>query len=69
MNKISTMGSEGQHLRLQLLKDGFLIDAVAFGFGKKADIAFNSTITVMAHLEINSFRGFENPQLRIMDIR
>lgn len=69
VQRVNTMGNNGQHLRLQLLKDGCLIDAVAFGFGGKTDISYGSTVTVMAHLEINSFRGVDSAQLRIMDIR
>lgn len=69
VQKISTMGINGQHLRLRLSKDNCEINGVAFGFADKTDITFGSTVTVMAHLEVNSFKGLENAQLRIIDIR
>ena len=69
VNKITKMGSEGQHLRLQLSKDNCTITAVAFGFGKDCRIAQGDRITVMAHLEINSFRGIDSAQLKIIDMK
>jgi len=69
VEKINKMGNLGQHLRLQLVKDGVKITAVAFGFGERHEITEGSAVTVMAHLEINSFRGFENAQLRIIDVK
>lgn len=69
VEKKTLMGSEGQHLRLQLSKDNAKITAVAFGFGKDCEIREGDSITVMAHLEVNSFRGIDNAQLRIIDIK
>ena len=69
VQRISTIGSNGQHLKMQLKKDGITIDAVAFGFGERTDISFGSNVTVMANLEINSFRGTDSVQLKVLDIR
>lgn len=69
VQRVSAIGSAGQHLRLSLSKDGCTVGAVAFGFGGRKDITFGAVVSVMANLEINSFRGVENVQLKIIDIR
>lgn len=69
VHRINTIGSNGQHLRMQLCKDGCLIEAVAFGFGGRKDITYGSTITVMANIEMNTYRGVQNVQLKIIDVK
>ncbi len=69
VQRSSQIGNDGQHIKMLLEKDGCTIDAIAFGFGKKKEIKYGDTVSVMANLEINSFRGVENAQLKIIDIR
>ncbi len=69
VQKVLPIGNEKQHLKLQLLKDGVSVGAVAFGFGKNNKIAFNDVISVMACLDVNEFRGVRSVQLRIIDIK
>ncbi len=69
VQRVLQIGSEKQHLKLQLLKDGVSVGAVAFGFGTDNKIAFNDVISVMACLDINEFRGVRSVQLRIIDIK
>ncbi len=68
VNRISTLGNEGQHLKMQLVKDDCAIDAIAFSFADKIHLSYGSAVTVMAHLEVNSFRGIETAQLKITDM-
>ncbi|MBR3943255.1 MAG: single-stranded-DNA-specific exonuclease RecJ, partial [Clostridia bacterium] len=68
VNRISTLGAEGQHLKMQFIKDGCAIDAIAFSFADKIHLTYGSTVTVLAHLEVNSFRGTESAQLKITDM-
>ena len=69
VQRVNTLGSEGKHLKMQLVKDGVAIDAIAFSFADKIHISYGSYVTVMAHLEVNSFRGIETAQLKISDMR
>ncbi len=69
VHRISVIGAEKQHLKLLLCKDGVTIDAIAFGFASRTDITYGSVITVMANLEINSYRGIDKAQLKIIDIK
>ena len=62
------IGNNKQHLRLQLIKDGVKVDAVAFGMGDR-NITFNSVISVMCNLDVNEFRNERNLQLKIIDIK
>ncbi len=69
VQRVVPIGNKKQHLKLQLLKDGVSVGAVAFGFGTNNKIAFNDTISVMACLDINEYRGLKNVQLRVIDIK
>lgn len=69
VQKAYCIGSEKQHLKLTLCKDGVTIDAIAFGFGNSSNIAFNDTISVICQLDINDFRNVRSVQLRIIDIK
>lgn len=69
VQKVYCIGNDKQHLKLTLSKDGVLVDAIAFEFGRNNKITFNDTISVMCHLDINEYRGVKNVQLRIVDIK
>ena len=62
--------SEGKHIKLYLEYNGTNIEAIGFSMGD-----YNSLITegclidVAGSLEINSFRGIDNPQMIIKDIK
>lgn len=69
IHRISVM-SDGKHLRMTLYKDGKYIDAVGFGMGdyystfKEGDF-----IDVAFALDINDYKGFQNVQMILKDIR
>ncbi len=69
VNRVSALGANGQHLKMQLIKDGFAIDAIAFSFADKVHLTYGSEVTVMANLDINSFRGTDSVQLKIIDMK
>mgnify|MGYP003306693705 CR=1 FL=1 len=69
VQKAYCIGSEKQHLKLTLCKDGVTVDAIAFGFGNGNNIAFNDTVSVICQLDINDFRNVRSVQLRIIDIK
>jgi single-stranded-DNA-specific exonuclease len=61
-----TMGSNGNHLRLQLRQNGALWDAVAFRLGTcLADVA--PTMDIVYNLEIDRWQGKETLRLNILD--
>ncbi len=58
--------SEGKHLKFRA--DG--IDSIAFGMGDIADLVKSAELIDLAYyLEINEFRGEQNLQLKVKDIR
>ena len=67
---IEQLLSEGKHIKLYLEYNGTNIEAIGFSMGD-----YNSLITegclidVAGSLEINSFRGIDNPQMIIKDIK
>ncbi|MEG2669635.1 MAG: single-stranded-DNA-specific exonuclease RecJ, partial [Oscillospiraceae bacterium] len=69
IHRISVM-SDGKHLRMTLLKDGKYLDSVGFGMGdyfqylKEGDF-----IDVAFALDINDYKGFQNVQLILKDIK
>ncbi|MBQ2614509.1 MAG: single-stranded-DNA-specific exonuclease RecJ [Clostridia bacterium] len=69
IHKISTM-SEGKHLRMTLLKDGKYLDSVGFGMGEYEQyLKEGDFIDVAFALDINDYRGFQNVQLILKDIK
>lgn len=69
VNQVCRIGSEKQHLRMVLSKDGVQVNAVAFGFGKNCNLRFNDVISVICQLDVNEYRNTESLQLRIIDIK
>ena len=62
--------SEGKHLKLTLKDDGYIIDAIGFNMGNLSqEYRLDDKIDVVGTLDINSFRGDENIQINIKDIR
>lgn len=69
IHKISVM-SEGKHLRMTLLKEGKYLDAVGFGMGEYYHhLEEGDFIDVAFALDINDYKGFQNAQLILKDIK
>ncbi len=69
IHKISVM-SEGKHLRMTLLKDGKYLDSVGFGMGEYYHhLEEGDFIDVAFALDINDYKGFQNVQLILKDIK
>ena len=62
--------SEGKHLRMTLLKDGKYLDSVGFGMGEYYQyLEEGDIIDVAFALDINDYKGFQNVQLILKDIK
>jgi len=69
IHRISTM-SEGKHLRMTLLKEGKFIDAVGFGMGEYYNhLSEGDFVDVAFGIDINDYKGFQNVQLILKDIK
>ena len=69
IHRISVM-SDGKHLRMTLLKDGKYLDAVGFGMGDYYHhLEEGEFIDVAFALDINDYKGFQNVQLILKDIK
>ncbi len=69
IHRISVM-SEGKHLRMTLFKDGKYLDAVGFGMGEYFNhLKEGDMIDVTFSLDINDYKGFQNVQLILKDVR
>jgi single-stranded-DNA-specific exonuclease len=60
-----TVGENHLKLRVQAGNDGNIIDAIAFN---QAGPAFRGPVQLAYRLDVNEFRGFENPQLVVEQI-
>ena len=69
IHKISVM-SDGKHLRMTLLKDGKYVDSVGFGMGEYYQyLEEGDYIDVAFALDINDYKGFQNVQMILKDIK
>lgn len=69
IHRISVM-SEGRHLRMTLFKDGKYLDSVGFGMGEfYSYLNEGDYIDVAFALDINDYKGFQNVQLILRDIK
>lgn len=69
IHRISVM-SEGKHLRMTLFKDGKYLDAVGFGMGEYySSFQEGDFVDVAFALDINDYKGFQNVQLVLKDMR
>lgn len=62
------VGTEGQHLKLKLAENRRVMDAIAFGFGKRCD-TLGSRVDVVYALEVNEWQGERTLQLNVQDMR
>ncbi len=63
------MGTQGQHMRLQLRQNGTEWEAVAFNQSWPEDLAIPSRIDVVYTPEVNTFNGRTRLQMRLLDLR
>lgn len=69
IHRISVM-SDGKHLRMTLLKDGKYLDSVGFGMGEYYNhLKEGDFVDVAFALDINDYKGFQNVQLILKDIK
>lgn len=71
VSQLKTMGSDGKHLKLQLLTDdGQAIEAVGFSMAERQDeCAVNRFIDVVGMLDINEWQGRRRLQFKLLDMR
>lgn len=63
------IGSEQNHLKLTIEKNGFQLDTIGFGLGEIYDeVSPSSTISVIGELSINEWNNVQKPQLFLQDI-
>ena len=68
--EISSVGADKKHLRMQVEKDGVRINEIGFGMGEIVrTLNPGEVIHIAAKLDINSFRGNDNVQLVLCDIK
>ena len=63
------MGTQGQHMRLQLRQNGTTWEAVAFNQSWPEDVAERGRIDVVYTPEVNTFNGRTRLQMRLLDLR
>jgi single-stranded-DNA-specific exonuclease len=63
------IGSEQNHLKITLEKNGFSLDSIGFGLGRIYDeVSPTSSISVIGELSINEWNNVQKPQLFLQDI-
>ena len=63
------MGTQGQHMRLQLRQNGTAWEAVAFNQSWPEGVAERGRVDVVYTPEINTFNGRTRLQMRLLDLR
>lgn len=62
--------SEGKHLKMTLKDDNKFIDTIGFNMGSlSSEYPIGTKIDVVGNLEINNYKGMENIQVNLKDIR
>ena len=62
--------SEGKHLKMTLKDDNKFIDTIGFNMGNlSSEYPIGTKIDVVGNLEINNYKGMENVQINLKDIR
>lgn len=66
---IRKIGASKNHLKLNVQKDGHLLDGVGFGLGGKADeISPLSSVSLIGQLAINEWNNIRKPQMFVKDL-
>jgi single-stranded-DNA-specific exonuclease len=69
ISNMRRIGSEQNHLKMTIEKNGLLLDSIGFGFGPIFDdISPTSTISIIGELAINEWNNVKKPQLFLQDI-
>ena len=64
------MGADGRHLRLRILAGDKIINCAGFSMGELAkELNAGDNVSIAFNMDINRFRGAENVQLIIKDIK
>lgn len=67
---IRLLGSEGQHLKFNVVNDdGIRISCICFGGSKYESLVRDNMIDVAGEFGINEFRGSKQIQLKVIDIK
>ena len=62
--------SEGKHLKMTLKDEKRLIDVIGFNIGALAEeYPIGTKVDIVGNLEINSYKGNENVQINLKDMR
>ena len=62
--------SDGKHLKAMLQDENKYIDTIGFNLGNiSSEYAIGSKVDVVGNLEINSYKGMENIQINLKDMR
>ena len=62
--------SEGKHLKISVKDENKQIDAIGFNIGNlSSEYSIGSKVDLLGSLEINNYRGMENIQINLKDIR
>lgn len=63
-----SIGQQAQHLKLKLRYQNNNIDAIGFNMADRVnELRVGSTIAVVGHLDINTWNGFSNLQIKLID--
>lgn len=67
---VSQMGADGKHLRLCVSNGDYTFNCAGFGMGELcSDLSAGQTVDIAFTMNVNQFRGEENLQLLLKDIR
>lgn len=67
---ISSVGNDGQHLRMVVEQQGVRRQAIAFGLGKReAECRLKTKIDIVYEIDVNEYQGTRDIQLKIQDFR
>ena len=62
--------SEGKHLKLKLVQDNFVLDAIGFNMGDQVqNYMIGDKVDLVGSLEVNSFNGNDQIQINLKDMR
>lgn len=67
--EIRKIGREQNHLKLRVVKNSVIFDAVAFGMADKSDLSEGDTADIAYQISENEWNGKKSLQLKIKDIR
>ena len=70
ITNVGAVGIDKKHLRMQIIKDGVIINAIGFGLGEYADeLRVGQMVHIACKLDVNTYQGKETAQLVLVDIK